>query len=53
MSWHTQNTQTTTHHTPWRYHAHIVAPIELILNYEVKTLYLLKTTFAKKPKHPE
>ncbi len=48
MSWHTSPTKTTTHFTQWHYHAHMVAPIELILNYEVKSLYLLKTTFPKK-----
>ena len=52
MSWHTPHTKTTTRFAPWHYHAHIVAPIELILNYEVKTLYLLKTTFPKKPAAP-
>ena len=52
MSWHTQNTQTTTQQSSWHYHAHMVAPIELILNYEVKSLYLLKTTFPKKPAAP-
>jgi len=52
MSWHTLSTKTTTFYPAWYYHAHIIVPMELILNYEVRTLYLLKTSFAKKPKHP-
>ena len=52
MSWHTLPTKTTTHYTCWHYHAHIIAPIELIVNYEVKSLYLLKKVFSKTPATP-
>ena len=52
MSWHTLHTKTTTHYANWHYHAHIVAPIELFLNYELKSLYLLKTSFSKTPEAP-
>jgi hypothetical protein len=50
MSWHTLHTKTTTHYANWSYHAHIIAPIELILNYEVRSLYLLKGSVFKTPK---
>jgi hypothetical protein len=49
MSWHTLHTKTTTHYANWHYHAHIIAPIELILNYEIRSLYLLKGSLCKMP----
>lgn len=52
MSWHTIHNKTSTHFDNWHYYAHIVAPLELLINFDVKYLYLLETCFIKKPKHP-
>jgi hypothetical protein len=51
MSWHTNQTKTTTYNI-FYYQSHLVIPIELVLNYELINLYLLKTSFIQKPKHP-
>jgi hypothetical protein len=51
MSWHTNPTKTTTYNI-FYYQSHLVIPIELVLNYELINLYLLKTSFIQKPKHP-
>jgi hypothetical protein len=36
----------------WKWHAHLVAGYDTILNYQYASIYILKTCFAKKPKHP-
>lgn len=47
MAWHTLITKTTTIPSCWYYQAHIVVPLELILNYRLDKLYLMETTFSK------
>ena len=49
MAWHTLFTKTTTIPSCWYYHVHIVAPLALILNYQLNNLYLLEKEYSKKP----
>lgn len=53
MSWHTQNTTTSTLPATWHYYSEMVVPMFLVLNYRLQPLYILDSSLVKKPKHPE